>query len=389
MKLKRVYLDYASATPVDSRAFKEMKPFFSANFGNPLSLHDEGLKIKKVIDDSRTVVARIFGAKKEEVIFTSGGTEANNLAILGFLKTLSKNKKHKIITTTVEHSAVLKAVESLGAENFEIIKIGLNQKGELKIDELEKQIDEDVVLISVMYVNNEVGTIFPLREISSIVKKFKNKIGRGYHEFPYIHADASQAPNYLDINMDRLGVQMISIDGSKIYGPKGSGALIKKFYISVENIIFGGGQEFGIRPGTQNVPAIVGFAHALKKCNSEKDKNLAEVKKMSDYFIREIKNNIIDYLFIGESEKKLPSIINICLPNKNSEFLVIALDEEGVACSAMTTCKSVSDVSRSYVVDEINPECGASSLRFSLSHKTTRLDIKFAVRKLKKILQKS
>lgn len=406
---KRIFMDYASTTPVDKKVIQKMNNFADKDFANPLALYKEGILVKNAILESREKVAKIAGVKKEEVIYTSGGTESNNLAILGFLKAYIKNikskqeseaelesellnRKFKIITTSVEHSSILKTLENAKLEfqknnlELEIIKLGLNKEGRIDIQDFKNALDQDVILISIMYANNEMGSIFPLREIGSLVKKYKNSVGIGFNQAPFIHTDASQAVNFLDINFDRLHIHMMTIDGSKIYGPKGAGILIKKSCVEIENILFGGGQESGIRPGTENVSNIIGISEAMYLAEKNRQDFSNELQKLQKYFFQKIEQELPSAKIMGDMKNRIPNNINICIPNINSEFVVIQLDEAGIACSPMTTCKNVSDIARSYVIDEIDSNCGGSSLRFSLGKGNTKSEIDRVIECLKRIV---
>lgn len=388
-------MDYASTTPVDKKVIKKMIDFSVDHFANPLALYKEGISVKNEIEKAREKVANITGCKTEEVIYTSGGTESNNLAIAGFMKSYftkdkSTDKKIKIITTSVEHSSILKTLENLTEKyNLEIVKIGLDKKGRINLEEFKNALDEDVALISVMYSNNEMGSIFPLREIGSILKKYKNSINRNFNQAPFIHTDASQAPNFLDLNFDRLNIHMMTIDGSKIYGPKGAGILIKKTYVPMKNILFGGGQESGIRPGTENVSNIIGISEALDLVSKNRESFSEEMLDLQKYFMNKIEKEIPQAKMMGDLENRIPNNINICIPGINSEFVVIQLDELGIACSPMTTCKNVSDIARSYVIDEVDSNCGDSSLRFSLGKGNTKQEIDVVVEKLKSLVSRN
>ncbi len=386
---KRIFLDYASTTPVDQDVLKEMKKYFSSSFANCQSIHQEGLKNKKVLEESRKKVARLVQVKDNEIIFTGGGTESNNLAILGLVNFAKKNKisKPHIITTNIEHVAVLEVCNYLEKNDIEVTYLKANEKGLINSGEIINEIKDNTVLISVMLANNEVGTILPIRDISRKVSKYKKENGLSKKDYPFVHTDASQAPNYLDINVDQLGVDLMSLDGSKIYGPKGVGCLIRKDYINLEKISFGGGQEFGLRAGTENLPLIVGFQVALEKAFQNKDKESKRLQKLQNYFFEEIREKIPQATINGSIKKRLPNNINICIPNLNAEFTVIQLDEMGVACASMTACRNLTELSSSYVVESINPECAKSSLRFSMGKDTVRKDIDRTIQFLAKVIK--
>lgn len=399
---KRVFLDYAATTPVDKEVFKVMKPYFSDKFANPIAFYKEGLKTGRAIDQARLIVAKITGVKKEEVIFVSSGTEADNLAITGVLAGLKKGGtssnlfeswkgiKPHIISSEIEHPAILETCHNAQeSEKAEVTFLKVTENGLVNLFDFRKSLKENTFLVSVMMVNNEIGTIQPIKDLSREIKKYKNKIGRSPHEPPYLHTDASQAPCFLNINLDRLGVDLMTLDGSKIYGPKGVGCLIKKSYVPMSSILFGGSQEFSLKPGTHNVPNIIGLAKALEIANQRKEKDSLEISILQKYFIEQMQKCFPGAVLNGSSKKRIPNNVNFCFPSLNSEFAVIQLDEAGVSCSAMSACKNTSDNASSYVVEALGKNCGQSSLRFSLGRTTRKKEIDFVLKALKEIINQS
>lgn len=390
---KKVFLDYASTTPVDKEVFNKMKKYFSNSFANAQSIHSEGVFNKKILNDSRIGVARLVQVKDDEVIFTAGGTESINLAIIGFAKNILKffkkediKEKPHIITTNIEHVAVLESCNSL-KENFDITFLKVNEEGIINSEQVKRELRPTTVLISIMLVNNEIGTIFPIRDISRVIQKYKKEINKDKNSYPYFHTDASQAPNYLDINLNRLGVDMMTLDGSKIYGPKGSGCLVKNKNIELEPIIFGGNQEFGLRAGTENIPLIYGFYLALEKTLKIQEKESERLSKLQKYFIEKLKNKFPKIKINGSLTKRVPNNVNICVPNMNAEFTVIQLDNLGISCSSMTACRNMTDVSSSYVIDALGSGCGGSCLRFSMGRDTKKDHIDKLMLALSKIVK--
>jgi cysteine desulfurase len=386
---KRVYLDYASTTPVDKNVFKKMSRFFDLDFYNAQGLYDRAVKVKKVLDQARTDVARVCGVKDNEIIFTGSGTESNNLAIFGTIKAFQKKHPNivpKIITSEIEHVSVMEPIKFLEASGIEVVYLKTLPNGQIDIEEFKKVLDERVVLVSVMLANNEIGTLLPVRKISAEIKKFKNKIGRAHFDFPFLHSDASQSPCFLNINVNSIGIDMMTLDGSKIYGPKGVGALIRKSYVPLENILFGGNQEFGLRPGTENVPLIVGFSEALKLAEKNREADSARLIVLRDYFIEKLLQKFPQVKLNGDQDNRLPNNVNICAPGLHAEFVVIKLSVLGVECSSVTACKNISDETRSYVIDALGENCGTSSLRFTLGRYTKKGDIEFTLKVLKKVL---
>jgi len=390
---KKVFLDYASTTPVDKKVFKKMKSFFYNSFANAQSIHAEGVLNKKYLNEARSGVARLVQVRDGEIIFTGGGTESINLAILGLAKRVLMEYKSKglsekphIITTNIEHVAVLESCKSLETD-LDITYLKVNKEGFINSRQIEKELRPTTVLVSVMLANNEIGTVFPIRDISRIIHKFKKQKAIEKNSYPFLHTDASQAPNYIDINVNRLGIDMMSLDGSKIYGPKGSGVLVKKKYVQINPISFGGSQEFGLRAGTENLPLIYGFYLALKKTLEIQKEESKRLLKLQKYFINEIKNKFPKVNINGSIKKRLPNNVNICIPDINAEFIVIKLDNLGISCSSMTACRNLSETSSSYVVESIDKKCGDSSLRFTMGRNTKKSDLKRVIRALSKIIK--
>jgi len=302
-----------------------------------------------------------------------------------------KSQKINFITSTIEHPAIVEPLNFLDTQKkINLIKIPVLESGKINFKEFKQALNPDTLLVTFILANNEIGVIQSIRKIKSEIKKFKNELGRRFDEPPFLHTDASQAPLYLDINLDRLGADMMTLDGSKINGPKGIGCLIKKSYIPMGNILYGGGQESGLRPGTENVPLIVGFATALELAGQKQSARFEKVKKLQDYFLEQIeiklKNKNSKIKINGSIKDRLPNNVNICVPGLNSEFAVIQLDEKGIACSAMTACKNISENSTSYVVDALGYNCGQSSLRFTFNETNTKKEIDFAIKALSDII---
>jgi len=390
---KRVFLDYASTTPIDKKVLKAMKPYFMDNFANPSGLYKEALVAKKALEESRESVAKLTQSKPGEVIFTGSGTESDNLAILGVARAAYKkygkelkNEKPHIITTAIEHIAVMESFAQLEKEGFDVTYLIPESDGRISIDKFKRELCPETILCSVILVNNEIGTIEPVREISVVIDRFKKEQNRAPDSFPFFHTDASQAPNYLDVNINKLGADLMVLDGSKIYGPKGVSCLIKKSFVPIEPISFGGKQELELRPATENIPNIVGFAKALEIAKNRREKDSESVHDLQKYFIEKIESEIPDAKINGSIKWRIPNNINICLPGLNSEFAVIQLDEKGIGCSSMSACTNLSDNARSYVVDALGDDCGGSSLRFSLGRENTKKDIDLVVTKLKEVI---
>ena len=290
MKLmkRRIYLDHASTTPVDKRVLKAMLPYMSLEFGNPSSLYKEGVEAKKAVRESRDKIAKILNIRAEEVIFTASGTESDNLAISGVIgnpplrgvPSLRGGGCH-IITTNIEHPGILEMCKHLETNGVEVTYVPVEDNGIVDSQKIAAAIKHNTVLVSVMLANNEIGTIQPIREISNLIKKYREG---SKSDFPYLHTDASQAANYLDLSFQKLGVDMMTLDGSKICGPKGIGVLAVRRGVPVMPIIFGGGQENGLRAGTENVPGIVGMSEAFVIAQEMKEKESNRLLALKEYF---------------------------------------------------------------------------------------------------------
>ncbi len=366
-------MDYASATPVDVRVRDVMEPYFSRSFGNAGSIHAEGVQARDALEGARKCIARTLGARISDIMFTSGGTEANNLAILGVARALEGPGPLHMVTTTIEHPSILNCFKRLEENGVSVTYVPASESGVVSPHDIEKALTPRTVLVSVMYANNEIGTVQPISRISKIVHCFKEKRDA---ELPlYMHTDASQAPLYLDCSVQKLQVDLMTFDAQKIYGPKGVGALYKKHGVVVSPLFEGGGQEYGIRPGTENIPLIVGFAEALSNAQKEYKELSEKTAKLRDYFIRSLIENVPSIVVNGDADARIANNINVSIPGHDAEFLVISLDADGIACGTGSACTRGKD--SSYVVEALGggEAFAKSSLRFSLGKKTTEGDI--------------
>jgi cysteine desulfurase len=384
--MKRIFLDYASTTPLDRKVAKAMAPFTTKHFGNPSALYKEGLVAKAALKDARERIAPLLNIRVEEIIFTGSGTEADNLALLGLFNHFKKQFTPHIITTAIEHPAVLEACKYIEQQGGEVSYIGVEEHGIVDPQKIKAALKPTTILVSVMYANNEIGTIQPIREIARQVKEYReaNKT-----EFPFMHTDASQAANYLDLSFQKLGVELMTLDASKIYGPKGIGLLGVRRTVPLTPILFGGGQEKGLRAGTENVPAIVGMAAALVAAQAMKEKETVRLKALQDYFIAQVIKISPNVLINGDSVLRLPNNVNICIPGLDAEFAVIKLDHEGISCSSASSCMNLSENSYSYVIDalpERGKNCRESSLRFTFGRYTTKRELRLTLDKIRLIL---
>ncbi len=360
-----IYLDYASTTPVRREVLEEMQKYFSEEFGNPSSVHALGEKAREAIENSRKKIAKVLGCGISELVFTSGGTESNNLALKGFASA-NKQKGRHLIVSKIEHPSVLEACKYLEKNGFDASYIGVNSEGIVNLDELRKMIRRDTILISVMHANNEIGTIQPVAEICKIA-----------HEkgIP-VHTDACQATLYLDVNVCSLGVDMMTINSGKIYGPKGVGALFVKKGIVIEPLLHGGGQEFGLRNGTENVAGIVGFAKAVEMTDYEKNMECGRVEKLRNKLLNGLLDNISGVKINGSLDKRLPNNINITINKLEAESLLAELSELGIYASAGYACAE-KKLEPSHVLKAIglSDNDANGTIRLSLGKFTTDKDV--------------
>jgi cysteine desulfurase len=394
---KVIYMDNASTTPVRKEVVLAMKPYWNEEFGNPSSITKIGVKARQAVEKSRKIVADCLKARPQEIIFTSGGTESNNLAIFGVVNNLEKSgikiSDMHFITTNIEHSSITECFKELERRGACVDYLPVKENGIVDLKDLRKAIKKNTVLVSVGYANNEIGTIQPIREIVKEIRharknnhspKKANDIG----EYPLFHTDASQAGLYLDLNINQLGVDLMTLDAQKMSGPKGVGILFIKAGVSLSPVIFGGGQEKGLRSGTENVPLIVGQAKAFEIARKNFDKNAKKIKIIRDYFWREIAKEIPEAVLNGDLENRLPNNLNISIPGIDSEFTVLCLDEAGIVSSTKSACGYAED--ESFVIRALGrgEVLAKSTLRFSLGEDIIKKDIDFVVSKLKNIIQK-
>lgn len=375
-KHKQIYLDHAATTPMDPRVLEAMMPYFGPEFGNPSSIYAIAQRAKQALDEARSDVAEILGCTPEEIIFTSGGTESDNLAILGVARA-NKSKGNHIVTTKIEHHAVLHPCEVLEKEGFEVTYVEVEKNGIVDAEKLKAAIREDTILVSVMYANNEIGTIQPIGTIGRFCKK---------RDIPF-HTDACQAAGALDINVDRLKVSLLTLNGSKIYGPKGVGVLYIKKGINIQPLMYGGEQERRIRPGTENVAGIVGLAKALQLAQEESEKENKRLIALRDYLIKGIETRIPKVILNGDRVERLPNNVNVSILDIEGEALLLRLDMAGFAASSGSACTSGS-LDPSHVILALGHpyEIAHGSLRFSLGKNTTKKDLDNLLEVLPKIV---
>lgn len=391
--MRKVYLDHASITPTDKRVFKVMKKYYEEEYGNPSSIHSVGLLAKQVVEESRKKCAHFLRAHSDEIIFTASGTEANVLAIKGLVQKLfddghAYDDMH-IVTSKIEHQSVLEPVAELVRLGVQVDYIKVLSSGIFDLDDLKKKLRKETVLVSLMTANNEIGTIQPIREISKLLRHFRKENDRdGTSRLPHFHTDASQAPLYLELDTNVLDVNLITLDGHKVYGPKGIGMLYIKRGIELQSVISGGGQESGLRSGTENVPAIAGLATAFEIAEKEREKESVRLAILRDCAISKALSQISGAVLNGDQVNRLPNNINISIPNIDAEFLVLQLDARGIQCSTKSSC--LKDESESYVIRELGGEMwrAKNSIRLSLGRKTTKSDVEHTIKELVKAVGK-
>lgn len=397
---ERIYLDHAASTPIDSRVSAKMEAFDNGTFGNPSAIHKEGVAAKTAIELARETIARLFHAHSNEVIFTASATESVNLVILGTVRKWQEdhpNELAHVLVSSVEHDAVLESARYLENEGVNVERIPVLESGIVDLNVLKEKIQENTVIISVMYANNEIGTIQPIKDIAKLIRKWKKdvrgvtRIGKpeGDQIYPLFHTDACQAINYCDTDIPALGVDLMTLNGAKIYGPKGVGALVRLRNTPISPIIVGGGHEFGLRAGTENVRAIVGLAEALKIASEMRESESLRLISIRDHVFAELEQNIPGVNFNGSREKRLPNNVHFSIPEVDHEFLALALDAKGFAVATKSACNEF-DADTSHVLAALRRADGTdhseSGIRLSLGRSTQVEDVDAFVIALKDIM---
>lgn len=374
-----VYLDYQSTTPMDPRVLDAMMPYFTGKFGNPHSRsHAYGWEAEAAVEKARQQVADLIGADEKEVIFTSGATESNNLALKGVAE-FYKDKKSHIITVVTEHKCVLDSCRHLEQEGFDVTYLPVNEKGIIDLNQLETAITDKTVIISVMAVNNEIGVIQPLAEIGAICRKHG----------VFFHTDAAQAFGKIPLDVEAMNIDLMSISGHKIYGPKGIGALYvrRRPRVRIKPLITGGGQERGMRSGTLPTPLVVGLGEASTIAKQEMQKDYSHIKRLSDKFYTAIVTNVPDVFLNGDKKKRYPGNLNISFAYIEGESMIMAIKDLAVSSGSACTSASLepSYVLRALGVDE---ELAHTSIRFGFGRFTTEEEINFAIETVVKNINK-
>lgn len=377
--MRKVYMDHMSTTPTDPRVVEEMLPFFTENFGNPSShLHSYGLKAKKAVDEARAKVADLINAKPEEIIFTFTGSEANNLALRG-LALANKGRGKHIIISEIEHYSILYTARELEKEGFRVSYLKVDKDGLVDPDDVASVINEDTFLVSIMHANNEIGVIEPIQEIGKITKE-KNII---------FHTDAIATAGVIPVDVTKLGVDSLSLTSHTFYGPKGIAALYVKDGTDIVSIMKGGAQEGGLRPGTDNIPAIVGMGKAAELAKTEMTSRIKHLIPLRDKIINELPNRIKYYHFTGHLTKRLPGHVSFWISFAEGETLVLFLNYNGIAIASGSACSSP-DLQASHVLTAIGvpPDVCHGSITVSLGRDNTEEDVDYFLDTLPKVIDR-
>jgi cysteine desulfurase len=376
--MRKVYLDHSATTPVRKEVLEAMVPYLSEVYGNASSVHAFGREARVAVENARETIANLIGANPNQLYFTSGGTEADNLALFGTVRAKEKKGKH-IITSVIEHHAVLDSAYELKNRGYDVTYIPVDSDGIINVDDVKEAIREDTILVSIMLANNEIGTIQPIKEISKITK------GKGI----ILHTDAVQAAGSMHLDVDDLGVDLMTISAHKFYGPKGVGALYVRKGARPKPLFFGGSQEKKVRPGTESVANIVGMAKAFELAVSEMDETNQRIKRLRDKLIKGVEDNISEVVLNGHREKRLPNNANISFLYIEGESLILSLDAKGVAVSSGSACTSGSlDPSHVLMSMGMDHQQAHGSLRMTLGRSTTEEDIDYVLEVLPEIVDR-
>lgn len=372
-----IYLDYASTTPMDSLVVEAMQPYFVDKFYNPSAQYLLAKDVRQDIEQARQDIAKIIGAKSSEVIFTAGATEANNLAINGVM---GQFPDKQLLVSSIEHDSVL-----LPAKKYRRKILAVQPSGIIDPQVVRSSITDDTVLISIMQANNEIGTVQPIKAIAEVVNIEKEERNKKGNDLPlYLHTDSAQAVNYLDTHVNRLGANLMSINGGKIYGPKQSGFLYVNTGTKINGQILGGGQERGLRSGTENVPSIIGLAKALCIVADKREQEIRRLFELRQDFIKQLHQSIPNIQINGSLKHRLPNNVHITIPGVDNERIMMELDERGIMCAVGSACSASND-EPSHVLTAIglDDKQARSSLRFTMGRLTNQEDIKKTVFALK------
>jgi cysteine desulfurase len=378
--MRKIYFDYAAATPIDKKVLKAMRPFARQLFYNPSALYQPGRAAKQALETARGQIAAVLGAKSSEIIFTAGGSEANNLAIQGILG--SYPEANAVISQT-EHAS-LAEISSSRLRGF-----GVAPTGQVDLTDLQKAIDDQTVAVSLSYANNEIGAIQPLAVVSQVLRSIRTRRLRAGNQLPlYLHTDASQAANYLDLHVNRLGVDLMTLNGAKLYGPKQSGALYVKKGLNLEPLVYGGGQEKGLRAGTQSLAAAVGLATALSLAQSQRQGQTARLSKLRDNALKAIMDQIPCVELNGQAKHRLANNLNLSIEGVSGEVLLHRLDAAGILVATGAACSAnKQQPSATLQAIGLSPAAIDSSIRISLGRPTTKQQVAYLVKVLTKTVK--
>ncbi len=377
---REIYLDNSATTKPYPEVIESMVEMLDDNYGNPSSLHKKGIQAEKAVKTARDIIAKTLDVKSNEIYFTSGGTEANNIAIRGYAKANSKKGNH-LITSKIEHPSVLNTFEFLEREGYRVSYINVDSNGVVDIEQLKKEICEDTIFISVMHVNNEVGSVAPIQEIRRLMDLKQSQA--------ILHVDAIQSFGKLLFTPERFGIDLLSISAHKLHGPKGVGALYIKKGIPIEPIMFGGSQELNMRSGTENVPGILGFGKAVEITFASIENHLLKINKLKEKLREEIEKSIDDVVINGQVEgKNAPHILNVSFKGLKSEVLLHALEAKGIYVSSGSACSS-NKPAPSHVLTAmgVDKHCIEGAIRFSFSAANTEVEISDCVQELATIVK--
>ncbi len=388
-KKRLVYLDHAATTYVDPEVKSTMDPFFLDIFGNPSGLYSKGLEANSYLNDARRKVAEVLHALPDNIIFTGGGTESDNLAIFGIARKHQNQGKH-IITSKIEHHAVLHPCQQLEKEGFSVTYLEPDSEGFISPKKVRAAMTPETILVSIMYANNEIGTIEPIAEIGKEILKWRKEKNT---VFPYFHTDACQAAGAFELDVEKLHLDLMTINGSKIYGPKGVGVLYKRRGVQIQPLILGGGQEMGQRSGTENIAGIVGLAKALELVQANRFEENVRLFDLRNYFWEQIQTKIgkvrLNGPMLEHELLRLPNNLNVSFLDIEGEALLLYLDNYGICCSTGSACTSTSlEPSHVLMACGLPYEYCHGSLRFSLGHCNTKADIDYVMKYLPEIVEK-
>ena len=377
--MRRVYMDHVAGMPIDERVLEAMRLYFTQNYGNPSSIHSFGNEARNAISEARGKVAKLIGAEKEEeIIFTSGGTESNNLAIKG-LAYRNKNKGNHIITSSIEHMSVINTCKDLSKQGFEVTFLPVDKYGVVDVQTLEREIKDKTILVSIMYANGEIGTIEPIREVGKIV----------HEKGAYLHVDAVAAAGQIPINVQEENIDLLSLSSNDMYGPRGVGALYIKAGTRIQSIMYGGGQERGLRSGTENLPGIVGMGEAAEIARAEMETESQRLTRLRDGLIKGVLDSIPESYLNGHPTKRLPNNVNVRFSYIEGESLILSLDMEGVACSSGSACTSKTlEPSHVLLAIGLKHEEAHGSLLFTLGRQNSEEDVNYVCGLLPEIVKK-